>query len=104
MTREATIKDLLTARGFTLGDTVIPSCKIVTGPSGEVYGPMTANECAARFLDGEDSPENLGTALCTPRSECAAKPSNQVADVEGAAVLPSTRGARFSPGNEKAHR
>lgn len=84
MTREATIKELLLAKGFTLGDSEIPSCKIVTGPNGEIFGHMTANESAARFLDGEDlAPQQVHS---TPvRSERAAKPADRLTDVEGVA-------------------
>jgi len=53
---EATIKRRLTALGFTITDSPIGQyCKYVVGPNGETYGPLTANECAEKFL-GSDCP------------------------------------------------
>jgi len=53
---DATIKARLLALGFTLTDSPIGQyCKYVVGPNGETYGPLTANECAEKFL-GQSCP------------------------------------------------
>jgi len=46
----------LRAKGFRLDRSYLPSCRVVTGPNGEVYGHLTANECAEKFLGDQDAP------------------------------------------------
>ena len=55
------IKLRLLAMGFTLADSPIGQyCKCVTGPNGEIYGPLTANEAAEKFLSDEDEADARG--------------------------------------------
>jgi len=50
------VKSRLLAKGFTLADTPIGQyCKIVTGPNGEDFGPLTACEAAENVLPEEDA-------------------------------------------------
>lgn len=48
------VRELLLLQGFTLQESYLANCKVVTGPNGEIYGHMTAEECAKRFLGEKD--------------------------------------------------
>jgi len=58
------IKSRLLAKGFRLADSPIGQyCKFITGPNGEWYGPLTAHECAEKFLGTEPPAIVLFTPL-----------------------------------------
>lgn len=53
MSDQRTVRERLEAKGFTIAPSPIPSCQYVTGPNGEIYGPLTVSEAIERFLSDE---------------------------------------------------
>lgn len=54
MSGERTVRERLEAKGFSIAPSPIPSCQYVTGPNGEIYGPLTCSEAVERFLSDDE--------------------------------------------------